>query len=116
MLTKIDIKPLTVNKAHRAVNGRVIKSKAYRQYEKDLNLLIKPIELPEKPYALLLEFGLSSALADWDNYIKPFQDCLQGIYGFNDRDVNLGVVRKVKTKRGEEHIRFALVTTDEGYF
>lgn len=47
-------------------------------------------------------------LSDFDNPIKPFQDVLQAKYGFNDSRIVEAVVRKVKTKKGQEYIKFAI--------
>ena len=65
--------------------------------------------LPEPPYTLLLEFGVSNKAADYDNPIKPFQDCLQAFYGFNDSQIYEGVQRKVIVPKGEEYIKFSIL-------
>lgn len=107
-MIKVDIKPLTVNQAWQ---GRRYKTDEYKAYEFALmHLLPKKITLPQKPYRIYLEFGISSKLSDWDNPIKPFQDILQKKYGFNDRDVFEGIVKKVIVKKGEEYVRFKIET------
>jgi Holliday junction resolvase RusA-like endonuclease len=45
---------------------------------------------------------------DWDNPIKPLQDVLCKKYGFDDRDIYEGVVRKVVVKKGEEFLKVKL--------
>ena len=43
-----------------------------------------------------------------DNPIKPFTDCLQKKYGFNDNRIIEAHIKKVKVKKGEEYIKFEL--------
>ena len=102
---RINIKPLSVN---RAWQGKRFKTPEYKAYEQEALLKLKAIRLPEKPYKITLEFGLSNMQADWDNPIKPFVDILQKKYGFNDRDILEATVKKVKTAKGEEYIDFSL--------
>jgi len=72
-------------------------------------MLPKKIDIPEGKLKLVLEFGVSSKLADWDNPIKPFQDILQKKYGFNDNRVYEAIVKKVDVKKGEEFISFEFI-------
>jgi Holliday junction resolvase RusA-like endonuclease len=58
--------------------------------------------------SLFLRFGLSSKNADIDNPVKPFVDCLQKRYGFNDRHIYKLTVEKVDVKKGDEFIEFEL--------
>ncbi len=84
-MIKVNIKPLSVNCAWQ---GKRFKTPAYKTYEKAVLLMLpKRIELPEPPFALKLEFGFSSKLADIDNGVKPFVDILQKKYGINDKDI-----------------------------
>ena len=100
---KIDIKPLSVNVAWQ---GRRFRSKAYKAYQQEVALKLRKITLPEPPYTLLLEFGVSNKAADYD---KPFQDCLQAFYGFNDSQIYEGVQRKVIVPKGEEYVKFSIL-------
>ena len=102
---RVDAKPLSVNEAWQ---GQRFKTKKYKAYEQEVLLKLRHLTLPEKPYKLILEFGLSNMQADWDNPIKPFVDILQKKYGFNDRDIFEAEVKKVKTAKGEEYIEFDL--------
>ena len=102
---RINIKPLSVNQAWQ---GKRFKTKKYLDYEQELMLLLRPIKIPEPPYSVIYEFGLSSSLADWDNPIKPAQDILQKKYGFNDKDIFEARVRKVKVEKGAEYILFEI--------
>jgi len=66
----LNIKPLSVN---RAWHGKRFKSKDYEVYEKLMLVSLPAGKLPEPPYRVFYEFGLSSKLADWDNPCKPTQ-------------------------------------------
>lgn len=104
-MLKINIKPLSVNKAWQ---GKRFKTPEYKAYEKELLLKLKKLDVPEGKLMLIVTFGVSSKLADWDNPIKPFQDCLQKKYGFDDRVIYEGRVKKVDVKKGSEFIEFEL--------
>jgi len=56
--------------------------------------------------SLHLRFGLSSKNADIDNPVKPFVDCLQKRYGFNDRQIYRLTVEKIDVAKGQEFIEF----------
>jgi Holliday junction resolvase RusA-like endonuclease len=101
----LNIKPLSVNKAWQ---GRRVKSKEYRKYESDILKLLRPMNIPDGPLELYLKWGFSSAGSDWDNPIKPFQDCLQKKYNFNDNRVVRAVTEKIKVKKGDEFIEFEI--------
>lgn len=106
----IKIKPLSVNECWQ---GKRFKTPLYKAYEKELLCRLPALSLPTPPYMIYFEFGLSSPCSDWDNPIKPFQDILQKKYGFNDRDIDLGITRKVRVKKGEEYARFKISTFDD---
>ena len=100
---KINIKPLSVNECWR---GKRYKTPAYLNYEKHLLYRLKPIKLPEPPFEVFYEFGLSSKNSDWDNPIKPFQDILQKKFGFNDKEIQVAHVKKTLVKKGDEYVFF----------
>ena len=104
-MPKVNIKPLSVNKAWQ---GKRFKTPLYKAYEKELLLKLRALEVPEGKLLLVVTFGLSSKLADWDNPVKPFQDCLQKKYGFDDRRIYKAEVEKVDVKKGEEFIEFEI--------
>ena len=58
--------------------------------------------------SISITWGLSSLLADIDNPSKPFIDCLQKKYGFNDRYIKELNLKKVKTDKGSEFIEFQI--------
>jgi Holliday junction resolvase RusA-like endonuclease len=100
-----EIKPLSVNDAWK---GRRFKTDSYKNYEKELLLILPDIDIPDGDLAIFLQFGFSSSGSDWDNPIKPFVDVLQKKYGFNDSRIHMAVVNKVKVKKGKEYIRWVL--------
>jgi len=104
-MVKIDIKPLSVNQVWQ---GKRFKTQKYKSYEKELLLKLPTIKIPPPPYKVIYEFGMSSVLSDWDNPIKPFQDVLQKRYGFDDKHIFEATVKKVKTERGKEYIKFTI--------
>lgn len=106
-MVKIDLKPLSVNECWA---GRRLKTPKYSKFERDLLLLLPAIKLPEPPYVIYLEWGFSTASADWDNPIKPVVDILQKKYGFNDKQIVRGIVDKVKVQKGDEYLKFKIET------
>jgi Holliday junction resolvase RusA-like endonuclease len=104
-MMKINIKPLSVNECWQ---GRRFKTKKYKAYESELLLKLKPLTVPDGELSLNITVGLSNALADIDNILKPFIDILQKKYGFNDRDIMSLNIEKVKAEKGCEFIKFNL--------
>jgi len=88
--------------------GKRYKTKAYKDYEKAVLLMLKPMEVESGKLLLSLRFGLSSKNADYDNPIKPFQDILSKKFGFNDRFIYKAIIEKVDVAKGEEFIEFEL--------
>ena len=101
----VKVKPLSVNQVWQ---GKRFKTKAYKEYEKDVLLNLKPMNVEGGKLSLFLRFGLSSKNADIDNPVKPFVDCLQKRYCFNDRHIYKLVVEKVDVAKGDEFIEFEL--------
>ena len=102
---KVNIKPLSVNKAW---GGRTYKSSDYKQYEKDLALILPKIKIPEGQLHVSFIFGFSSAASDIDNPLKPMIDIMQRRYGFDDKQVFELNVKKEKVKKGKEFIKFKI--------
>ena len=102
---RLDIKPLSVNDAWQ---GRRVKTQKYRDFERSILFMLRPMEIPEGKLEIYLKWGFSSAGSDWDNPIKPFQDCLQKKYNFNDNRVVRAIVEKVKVNKGCEYIEFKI--------
>lgn len=106
---KLDIKPLSVNKAKSIFRGRMTKTKAYREYERHILLLLpRNIEIPQGNMRVLLKWGFSNKLADADNPTKPFIDILQTAYGFNDHRIYEYSIKKEIVPKGKEFIEFKI--------
>ena len=107
----IKIKPLSVNQVWQ---GKRFKTKAYKKYEKEVLLLLpNKFKVPLGRLEIVLKFGFSSKLADWDNPIKPFQDILQKKYNFNDSQIYKAIVIKEIVKKGDEFIEFEIYEKNE---
>jgi Holliday junction resolvase RusA-like endonuclease len=104
-MPKLNIKPLSVNECWQ---GKRFKTKEYKQYEKDVLLMLPKLKLITSPYSIEIEFGFSSSLADIDNPLKPFLDILQKKYNINDRDVYSLTVKKSIVTKGNEFIKFQI--------
>jgi len=102
---KININPLSVNKAFK---GRRFKTDEYKRYEKELLYLLPALKVPKGELFISLSFGFSSKLKDIDNPVKLFIDILQKKYNFNDRDVYKLNVTKEIVKKGKEFIKFKI--------
>jgi Holliday junction resolvase RusA-like endonuclease len=89
--------------------GRKIKSAEYNKYEQAvLKALPKDFKIPDPPLILFIDIGVSSTLADLDNTLKPFIDCLQLKYGFNDKHIYHIIANKMTVPKGDEFIEFNL--------
>ncbi len=100
---RIDIKPLSVNDAWK---GRRYKTDSYKMYERDVFMLLGKMDIPDGYLQIDLTFGFSSCASDFDNPIKPFVDCLQKKYGFNDKMIKRAVINVAMVKKGHEFIEF----------
>lgn len=109
-MPRLDVKPLSVNDAWQ---GRRVKTSNYRKFERDVLILLPKLTVPQGGLDMYLKWGFSSASSDWDNPIKPFQDCLQKKYGFNDNKVFRGFTEKEKVKKGCEFIEFKIGKLNE---
>ncbi len=106
-MVTLNYKPLSVNKVWR---GRRFKTEEYKQYEKDLLMLLPNIAMPEPPYKVYYEFGFSSAASDLDNPIKPLTDILQKRYNFDDKHIHELTAKKFKVKKGDDYLRFSITS------
>lgn len=104
-MIKLKIKPLSVNEAWQ---GRRFKTNKYKAFEKEVLFLLPNIDIPPQKWEINYEVGYSYLLSDIDNFLKPFQDCLQKRYGINDRDIYRITIDKRIVKKGEEFIGFKI--------
>ena len=98
---RIKIKPLSVNDAWQ---GKRFKTDKYTAYETEMLVRLPAGKLPEPPYRVYYEFGLSRRDADYDNPVKPTQDILQKKYRFDDKEIYEAHIRKVLVKKGHEYV------------
>lgn len=103
VMTKIDIKPLSVNKAYR---GRRFATTDLTDYKKTLEILLPAMEIKDTQLEVSYIFGTSSRGSDGDNFIKAFQDCISEQYGFNDNKIYKWTVVKKIVPKGEEYVEF----------
>jgi len=104
----LKIKPFSVNEAWRG--ARRFRTEKYKQYEKQLLLLLPTLDIPAGDLALRLKVGFSSRASDIDNAIKPFLDICQKKYNINDKRFFYVSALKEIVKKGEEYILFDIGT------
>lgn len=110
-MTRIDIKPLSVNEAWQ---GKRYKTNKYRAYENSLLwLLPNNLNISPPPYKIQFRFGFSCSLSDWDNPVKPTQDILAKKYNFNDKLIRKAVVEVEIVERGKEFVEFEITSINE---
>lgn len=111
IVIKIDIKPLSVNKCF---YGARRPTKEYQKYKEDVyNILPYTYKIPEEgSLFVFFRWGLSNKGNDLDNSCKPFLDCLQIKYEFNDNRVYRMLMEKVIVPKGEEFIEFDIKPID----
>ena len=102
-MIKINIKPLSANEAFQ---GRKFRTPKYNKYIAAILPLLPPNNAIPLRIGLDIRLGYSNVLSDIDNALKPFIDCLQKKYGFNDKDIYKLIVEKTVVKKGSEFIEF----------
>ena len=105
-MTKIEITPLSVN---RAWMGKRFKTPMYKKYETIVLLLLPKLEIPAPPFKVNIQLGFSSPLSDIDNPLKPLIDILQKKYGINDKHIEILHIEKQIVKKNNEFICFEIV-------
>jgi len=103
---KIEIKPMTVN---RAWKGKRYKTPEYKAYTQELMLRLPKLDIPDGLLELRLTWGFSNKGSDWDNPIKITQDIICDRYGINDNRVYRGIVEKKIVEKGEEYFEFEIL-------
>jgi len=120
-MIKLDIKPLSVNRAYKAVKVRgkasMAKSSEYKQYTKDLPLLLPShLQLPPGKLVFIIKFYFATAASDIDNCIKSMQDLICDYYAVNDNKIYLLLVEKHTGHKGNERIEFEFLEYNESMF
>lgn len=108
-IIKLNIKPLSVNKAFQ---GRRFKTNAYKEYEANMLSMLPELVVPEYPLKLLIEVGFSSRASDLDNMLKQTIDILCKRYNFDDKHIYEIFARKVIVNKGCEFIAFRIDHSD----
>ena len=75
-------------------------------------LLLPKINIPPKNWLIIYYVGYSNVQSDIDNFVKPFQDCLQKKYDINDRYIYAYIIEKHRVPKGEEYIQFEIIHID----
>lgn len=101
----VNVKPLSVNQAWK---GRRYKTDKYKKYEQDIMSLLPQTKPLNGDLSISFEFGFSNASSDLDNPVKPLLDIMQKKYGFNDKQVVELNIKKTKTCKGREYIKFEI--------
>ena len=110
-MVKLDIKPLSLNKAYR---GRRFSTQELKDFKDTIVFkMLRPMKIPEGRLSVKYRFGVSQKNVDGDNLIKSFQDSLAEAYGFNDNLIFHWDVTKVITQKGKEFIEFSIKKCDD---
>ena len=108
---EVSLKPLSVNEAWQ---GRRFKTRKYKQYQKDLTLLLpKSVIIPKGKLKIEFVFGTSSTLSDYDNFIKQTQDIIAKKYKFDDKLIFEAHIKKQIVPKGKEFIHFNISSLKE---
>lgn len=105
MRHKINIKPISVNKAY---TGRRFKTPEHAEFKRQMLLLtpcICNVDIWPK-MCLKIVFGFSNPKQDIDGALKQTIDALQDKYMFNDNQIYRLEVDKVIVPKGDEYIEF----------
>lgn len=105
-MTKINIKPLSVNEAWQ---GKRFKTEKYKVYERALLHLLPSVTIPKDIlYQLDIQFYFSNKTSDLDNPVKLIIDIIQKKYDINDKNIYKLTVEKSIVKKGLEAFEFSL--------
>jgi len=105
-MIKINIKPLSVNRAYK---GRRFLTENLKAYQKELQIILpKELKIDFSKLSIFYEFGFSSKASDVDNPVKIITDILAENYGFNDKQIYEIYIKKTIVKKGKEYIKFKI--------
>ena len=103
---QINKKPMSVNLAWQ---GKRFKTPAYKNYEKEILLIMPNGKVaPDQMLRVEFFFGFSNKASDLDNPVKLLMDIAQKKYGFNDCNVYELNVRKCIVKKGQDFIQMGI--------
>jgi Holliday junction resolvase RusA-like endonuclease len=103
----VNVKPISVNTAWK---GQRFKSSAYKAFEFECLMKMKPVDVPSGDLCIHFTFAFSNNAQDVDNSIKMCLDILQKKHGFNDKRVTRLIVDKVVVKKGAEYWCYEIKT------
>lgn len=110
-MTKVEVKPLSVNEAWK---GRRFKTSAYKAYRKKVLLMLRPMKLPEEgKLEVHIEYGFTTAGADIDNPTKMVLDILSEKFKFNDNRIYRLILDKEVVGKGKEYFAFSVKALGE---
>jgi Holliday junction resolvase RusA-like endonuclease len=101
--TKINLKPLSVNKAWQ---GKRYKTNEYLKFERNCLQLLPVLNIGSEKLCITIEYGFSNTLSDIDNPTKMILDILQKRYNFNDNQIYKLVLYKNIVKKENEYFAF----------
>jgi len=105
-MTKINMAPLSVNKAY---SGRHFPTRELKEFKNSFPFLLpKHIKIPEDKIQIKLLFGVSNKGSDVDNLCKCVIDGLSSSYEFNDNRVYKVIAEKSIVEKGNEFIEFEI--------
>ena len=105
-MVTLNIKPLSVNDAWQ---GKRFKTQKYKSFEQHMLEILPDMDIdPQADLKVTLEFGMSSSASDLDNPVKCTIDCLQKKFLFNDKKIQMLIITKTKTTKGNEYIKFKI--------
>lgn len=112
IITKVDLKPLSINKAY---YGKLTKTRTLKIYENNLGFLLTRVKVNFEGLKLgvKITYGFSSRGSDLDNPQKPILDAISKKYGFNDNQIyDLHSVKTIVPK-GKEFIKIEIRELEE---
>lgn len=99
-------KPLSVNRAY---TGRKRRSVWLKGFNTRVLRELPKGSIPNKGnLTLTITCGVSNRRSDLDNLLKPFIDCLQLAYGFDDSQIYYITARKKIVRKGDEYINWRI--------
>ncbi len=104
---RVEVKPMSVNAAWK---GHRVKTDEYKAYEQGVLSILFNVPVPQPPYRLTLNLGVSNPASDIDNPVKLFIDILQKKYQFNDKEIYELNVKKIIVGKRREYCEFKLET------
>ena len=107
---KVDIVPLSVNKAWQ---GRRFKTPAYKSYEESVLWMLPKMKVCQPPFKFYYTMGFSSTLSDLLNPEKITTDIICKKYCIDDKDIFEMHLYKRIVPKGKEFFSFKIENFQE---